>query len=205
MITKVKRLAEPIGRSRRDGYSDATAQALLRAGRRHFGRAGYESSSLEDIARDARVTTGAIYHHFAGKRALFLAVAEQIEAELLARALAVDEGDPWSSVRKAFVDLLDACATGEVQRIVFVDAPRIVGIEAWREIEMRYALGGMSGALAQLAAAGVVRPCSIELVTPVLLSVLASASAAVAAAPALRGEAIDVMTRVLDTLRADPS
>lgn len=189
-------------RSRRDDNTEATVAALLRAGRNRFAKQGFEAAAVEQIADDARVTTGAIYHHFKGKKGLLQAVAEQIEVELLARAAAVEDADPWRRLCKAFEVLIDACAAPDVQRITFLDAPRVLGQQAWREIELRYAYGGMASALEDLNAAGVVRPYSVELVAPMLLAVLMEASRAVAANPATRTEAIELMLCVLEALRA---
>jgi AcrR family transcriptional regulator len=192
---------DPPMKSLRESHTEETVAALLRAGREGFGTRGYEAVGLEGLAAEAGVTTGAIYHHFAGKKGLFLAVAEQIEGELLASAAAVADDDPWRRLGKAFATLVDACATPEVQRIIFLDAPRVIGPEAWREIELRYAYGGLAALLAHLAEAGVMAPYPVELVAPVLLSVLAETSRAIAAAPARREEALELMQRVLDSLR----
>jgi AcrR family transcriptional regulator len=194
----------PDMKSRRDSHTEATIAAILKAGRRRFGAQGFDAAGLEDIATDARVTTGAIYHHFAGKKGLFQAVAEQIEAELLTEALAAGDDDPWQTLHKAFAVLVDACAKPEVQRIIFLDAPRVIGPEAWREIELKYAYGGMSAGLTGLMAAGVVRPYAIELIAPVLTAVLAEASRAAAADPAHRDQAVELVDRILDALRAGP-
>jgi AcrR family transcriptional regulator len=190
-------------RSLRDRHTDATVAALLKAGRRRFGERGYEAASLEDIAADARVTTGAIYHHFAGKKGLFRAVAEQIEGELVEQALPAPGGDPWQSLEQAFAALIDACAAPEVQRIIFLDAPRVIGPEAWREIELKYAYGALSAVLGQLIAAGQARPYPIELITPVLVAALAEAARATAAAPDQRAAAVDLLSRIVATLRVD--
>lgn len=53
-------------KSLRESHTEATIEALLSAGRRQFGSRGYDAVSLDDIAAEARVTTGAIYHHFMG-------------------------------------------------------------------------------------------------------------------------------------------
>ena len=45
----------------------ATRVDLLVSGRRLFGSKGYAETSTEDIALDAGVTKGALYHHFSGK------------------------------------------------------------------------------------------------------------------------------------------
>jgi AcrR family transcriptional regulator len=190
-------------RSRREIYTEETVAALLARAREAFGREGYEATSLEMIARQAQVTTGAIYHHFAGKKGLFQAVAERIEAELLAIALGVTDPDPWRGFKRAFEVLIDASAKPDVQRIIFLDAPRVIGAEAWRNIEMKYAYGAMSAALTGFRAAGLVRPCSVELLAPVLLAVLAETSRAVARTPGARSEALALMGRVIDSLRSD--
>jgi AcrR family transcriptional regulator len=188
-------------KSLRETHTEATVEALLRAGRNQFGREGFDAVSLEAIVAEARVTTGAVYHHFSGKKGLFLAVAEEIERELLAVAAGVKENDPWLLTQKAFAALIDASAAPDVQRIIFLDAPRVIGPEAWRAIELKYAYGGMSAMLAQLIEAKVLRPYAIELLAPVLLSVLAETSRAVSARPDLRDEARHLMTRMLDALR----
>jgi AcrR family transcriptional regulator len=190
-------------KSLRESHTEATLDALLRTGRRRFGRQGFDAVSLEDIVADARVTTGAVYHHFGSKKGLFLAVAEQIEGELLSKALAVREEDPWRHVQKAFAALIDACAAPEVQRIIFLDAPRVIGPKSWRDVELKYAYGGMSAMLTRLAQIGVLHPYPIDLIAPVLLSVLAEASRAVSANPALSGDAHNLMRRVLDSLRVE--
>lgn len=186
--------------SRRDRYTEETAAALLTCARQWFGEVGYDEASLETIAKGAEVTTGAIYHHFAGKKGLFQAVAEQIEAELLTAAASVSDPDPWRGLKQAFEVLVDACAKADVQRILFLEAPRVIGAEAWREIEMKYAFGAMSAALAQFQAAGRIRPYPVELVAPVLLATLAETSRFAAAHPADRSQAVDLMMRVIDGL-----
>jgi AcrR family transcriptional regulator len=188
-------------KSLRDSHTEATIEALLRAGRSQFGSQGFDAVSLEAIVSEAGVTTGAIYHHFAGKKGLFLAVAEGVERELLVIAASVQEVDPWLRTRRAFAALLDACAAPDIQRIIFLDAPRVIGPEAWRAIELKYAYGGMSAMLGQLIEAGVLHPYAVELLSPVLLSVLAETSRAVSVNPALAEQAHHLMTSVLDALR----
>jgi AcrR family transcriptional regulator len=188
-------------KSLRESHTEATVEALLRAGRNQFGTLGFDAVSLETIVADARVTTGAVYHHFAGKKGLFLAVAEEIERELLAVAMGVEDEDPWRRTHRAFASLIDACAAPDVQRIVFLDAPRVIGPEAWREVELKYAYGGMSAMLSQLAEAGVVHPYAIDLLAPVLLSVLAETSRAVSTHKDLADQAHNLMARMLEALR----
>ena len=58
---------------------------MLAAARSSFGKKGYAQTSVDEIAAAARVTKGAVYHHFAGKEALFRAVYAEVEAEAQAR------------------------------------------------------------------------------------------------------------------------
>ena len=189
--------------SRRETYTAETVAALLVCARANFAKQGYDAASLETIARQAQVTTGAIYHHFAGKKGLFQAVAEQIEAELLGIAASAADPDPWLSLTQAFALLIDACASPDVQRIVFLEAPRVIGAEEWRAIEMKYAFGAMSAALTRFGEADRLRPYPVELSAPVLLAALAEASRFVAARPAERAQAVDLMMRVIDSLKRD--
>ena len=71
----------------RSQHAEATRRAVLDAARTLFGRQGYAQTSVEEIADAARVTKGAVYHHFAGKEALFRAVYAEVEADAQARAL----------------------------------------------------------------------------------------------------------------------
>lgn len=67
-------------RSRRDERKDETRAELIAAAAHVFARNGFAGASLEQIARHAGYSTGAIYWHFEGKDDLFLAVYEAYTA-----------------------------------------------------------------------------------------------------------------------------
>ena len=48
------------------------------AAARLFAGKGYSGASISDIAREVEMTQGTLYHHFAGKEAIFYAVVERI-------------------------------------------------------------------------------------------------------------------------------
>ena len=58
----------------------ATRAALLEAAARGLSRAGYGNLILEQVASEAGYTRGALYHQFAGKEELALAVVEWVAA-----------------------------------------------------------------------------------------------------------------------------
>jgi len=70
-------------------------EAVLAAAEALFRSRGFQAASLEDIARAAKLTKGAVYSNFAGKDELFLAVLETHVGHTIARyrAAASDEGD----------------------------------------------------------------------------------------------------------------
>jgi AcrR family transcriptional regulator len=126
-----------------------TRAALVTAGRRLFGANGFAATSVEDIARDARVTTGALYHHFPTKAAVFEAVFEQVHADLGAATLA-SVPEPADAVELlvtgvgAFLDLM---LDPEVARIIVTDAPAVLGLARFTELDERYALAPTIAAL----------------------------------------------------------
>lgn len=56
--------------------AELTRQALLKAAIKVFSQQGYAATRLEDIAKAAKVTRGAVYHHFGGKAELFAEIVE---------------------------------------------------------------------------------------------------------------------------------
>ena len=85
MVKSVSRLVPKVpsvpGASRRQQYSLSTKRALIEVAEELFTEHGYANTSLDAIVGGARVTKGALYHHFSGKQALFEAVFEQVESD----------------------------------------------------------------------------------------------------------------------------
>src|SRR5215207_5700725 len=97
LVPKVPKVASVPGASRRAGYSASTKRALIDVAELRFTEAGYAAASLDAIVAGARVTKGALYHHFSGKKALFEAVFERVEADA-SRAIQKSlkgHRDPW--------------------------------------------------------------------------------------------------------------
>ena len=93
--------------------SEATRAALVAAARELFAERGYAGVGTEEIVRRARVTRGALYHHFEDKKDLFRAVHEGLEAELAQTigAQLADGGatDALELLRTGVRTFLDAC------------------------------------------------------------------------------------------------
>jgi AcrR family transcriptional regulator len=121
----------------RSQHVEATRLAVLAAARASFGRKGYAQTSVDEIAAAARVTKGAVYHHFAGKEALFRAVWTEVEADATARAAgAGDPGAPPIDQLVAKVDAyLEVALDEEVRRITLIDGPVVLGLEPEGPVE----------------------------------------------------------------------
>jgi AcrR family transcriptional regulator len=206
------RPAEPAGgaetrRTKHAARSEATRAALVAAARPLFAERGFAGVGTEEIVRAAGVTRGALYHQFADKRELFAAVFEQVEAEVTQRtaraAVASGAADPLAVLRVGAAAWLDACSEPEVQRIVLLDGPSVLGWDAWREIGMRYGLGLVENELREAIDAGVLEPQPTRALAHVLMGAIDEAALYVATAEdqaAARAEAGAVLDRLLSVL-----
>jgi AcrR family transcriptional regulator len=114
----------------------ATRAALLKAARTIFAEQGYEAAATEEIVRRAKVTRGALYHHFENKRALFDAVVGEVAREIAGRIeAATPMDDALEALKVGTAAFLDACLDPAVRRIYLIDAPAVLGWHRWREID----------------------------------------------------------------------
>ncbi len=186
---------------------EATTAALVAAARELFATEGYANVGTEEIVQRAGVTRGALYHHFRdGKEALFRAVVVQISAETVKRVAqaALANEDPWESLVAGSEAFLDACATTEVQRIMLIDGPSVLGWDVWRSIGADYGLGVLERSLQRAMESGDTLPGSTTAVAQVLMGALDEAAMVVARAEdpvVAREEMGRTVRRLLDGLR----
>lgn len=166
--------------------SESTRAALVSAARSLFAERGYAAVGTEEIVRAAGVTRGALYHHFAGKRDLFQAVYEQIEAELAQRiatgALAANAEEPLEAMRVGAEMFLQACTEPEPQRITLIDGPAVLGWDRMREIAAEHGLGLIEASLQAAIDAGSLPEQPVRPLAHVLLGALDEAALLVARA-----------------------
>jgi AcrR family transcriptional regulator len=131
------------GASRRQQYSASTKRALVDVATRLFTEHGYAATSLDQIVAGARVTKGALYHHFSGKQAVFEAVFEKIETDASARIRKALKGsrDPWEKALIGLRAFLEIVQDPSYQRVVIQEGPAILGYERFREQEERSSYG----------------------------------------------------------------
>lgn len=121
--------------------SVATRAELLRVAADLFADRGYAGTPLDEIARKAGLTKGALYHHFRDKRALFDAlVGELLQREIRRiadesrRQTAHTHENSWERLI-AITDLfLDGFRNPQLRRVVWLDAPAVLGQERWQQV-----------------------------------------------------------------------
>lgn len=188
-------------------YSAATRAALLEAATSLFASRGYPGTSLEDVAAAAQVTRGAVYHHFAGKQALFEAVVEQQEQQAVAEiSAAAVADDPWEAATQALDAFLGKCCDPVYGRLAWLEGPTALGWHRWREVEQQHAFGLVSGFISALMDAGYLERWAEESTVKFAFWMLGGAGLAVAEAPEgdkdrVRDEWAVLLRRALGGLR----
>lgn len=164
-----------------------TRRTLLDAARRLFGAEGYAAVGTERVAREAGMTRGALYHQFADKTELFAAVLEEVEAEIASRmaeaANGLDPADTGALLVAGAGVFLDACTEADIQRIVLLDGPSVLGWERWREICLRHSVGLVAFLLADGMERGTIPRQPVDPLTHVLIGAVDEAALYVARSP----------------------
>ena len=202
--------------SRRAEHIADTRAALLQAARVLFAERGYAGTGTEEIVTRARVTRGALYHHFADKVGLFRAVMQAVAGELAERLvtqelshLASDADAAWDQLRGGVQAFLDACTgSSDFQRIVLIDGPAVLGPGAWSDLVEQHGLGLLRAWLQLAIDDHQIDPLPIEPLARLLAALIGEASLYVgqaADAGRARRETGATIDRILAGLRPDPS
>jgi AcrR family transcriptional regulator len=183
----------------------ATRERLIDAAREQFGAHGYEATSLDAILAAAGVKRGALYHHFANKQELFDVVLDRVVSEMAERVAkaASAAADPVESLRIGLNMWLRMALDPEVQRIVLLDPPSVIGWTRYREIDELHTLGGLRRNLERIAAQGRLAGGDIDLLAHMMIASVNEAALMIARAAKPRaalkvGEA--TVTTLLDGL-----
>jgi AcrR family transcriptional regulator len=168
-----------------------TRVALVAAARRRFAEQGYAATGTEEIVADARVTRGALYHHFRDKADLFQEVMKEVASEV-AEALVESEltrdpagpSDAWTQLCTGFQSLLDFSTRTDTdfQRIVLVDGPAVLGNDAWNTLVETHGYRLLSQWLERAIAEKAIDPIPVAPLTRLVAALLAEASLYIARA-----------------------
>jgi AcrR family transcriptional regulator len=158
---------------KRAAQGRATRGQLIEVATRLFAEHGYEGTSIEAVLSAAGVSRGALYHHFAGKEALFEAVVSAVSERVTVELTEVvrDCADPVDAMRTAALAWISLAADPVIQRVVLVDAPSVLGWDRWRAMDDGRTLGAMRAMLQAVSDSGRLPP---ELVDPFSHMILAA-------------------------------
>jgi AcrR family transcriptional regulator len=189
----------------RRARGDRTRRDLIDAGRALFVDPGYFNTSIYDlVTRSGAGTRGAFYHHFSDKAELFRAVFEDVEKDLMLRSIAQPlPGGPWERLVGGLHDFLEAALEPEVQRIILIDGPVVLGWRTLRSIEEGSSIAMIEDIVEHAMADGIIDEQPVSELTHMLVAAVEEASLLVAhsAKPAqAREHAAEVLDRLLLSL-----
>ncbi len=143
-------------RTRREEYAEATHEALVVSASACFFENGFAATSLDQVAQRARVTKGAIYHHFSSKRALYLAVLERQQEHWVGLVTAAGENAPsaWHGIVAAVDAFLQTISDPVYRRLCWVEGPSALGFEEWWACGERYEIEVIGRLLERAAKSG---------------------------------------------------
>jgi AcrR family transcriptional regulator len=190
---------------KRAAQGRATRGQLIEVATRLFAEHGYEGTSIEAVLSAAGVSRGALYHHFAGKEALFEAVVSAVSDQVTMELTEAVRGcvDPLDAMRTAAIAWIGLAADPVIQRVVLVDAPSVLGWDRWRAMDDGRTLGTMRAMLQAISDSG---RLPAELVGPfshMILAALDEIVLVIARAPdseAAVGEGRTAVRALLDRL-----
>lgn len=110
---------------------EQTQATVLACATRLFGEHGYAATSLEQIAAEAGTTIRPVYHYYGNKQALFEAVVNALEAQLVAVLQDPAFGSERSGLLERFRACLGILGQRSFQRVVLLDAPAVLGKSRW--------------------------------------------------------------------------
>ncbi len=132
-----------------------------------FGEDGYSNVTIDDIAKAANVTKGAVYHHFSSKAQLFEQVHELLAIKLSQSVMATlgSNDNLFQAVRTALEAFFYECRDKTIIKIIFEDGPPVLGEERWREIDRQNFGGQIQAVLAMGMQANLIKTHPLEPLT----------------------------------------
>ncbi|MBL1074761.1 TetR/AcrR family transcriptional regulator [Nocardia sp. 2] len=187
---------------------EQTRRTLLRESRRLFAAKGYAAVGLAEITAAAGVTKGALYHNFSSKIELFRAVLEEVQNEVGEHVAAAADAaaEPWDQLVTGCETFITACTAPEIQRILLIDGPSVLGWHDWRALDEAASARHLHEALTELVAAEVIPPQPIEPLTHLLSGAMNEAALwlATATAPDALEQTLASLRRLLGAIQTPP-
>ncbi len=176
---------QPAATGKRAAQGRATRGQLIEVATSLFTEHGYEGTSIEAVLAAAGVSRGALYHHFAGKEALFTAVLEAVSDRVTAKVTDAisDCADPVEAMHTGALAWIDLAGDPAVQRVMLVDAPSVLGWEQWRAMDEGRTVRAMRAMLQAVSDTGRLPQELVDPFSHMILAALDEAAMVVARSP----------------------
>lgn len=198
-------------RQARAEQATRTRRAFLDSARALFVENGYHATTTDAIIAHANSGgRGALYHHFADKQALFVAVLHEVQVDLGdAVAERIEHGDALQTLASSLEAFLDCTAErADVQRVLLIDGPAVLGWERWRTMEADYGSDALQQALRAAVESGIIDDQPLDPLAHMLLALVDEAALYIANSPdpvLARAEVGATINRLLTGLRTPPT
>lgn len=153
-------MQEQTGRRSNRQRTEETRSALLAAARELFIEKGFSETGTPEIVKAAKVTRGALYHHFRDKEDLFRTVVSR-EAEAVGQEIeqqATSSGDAFAALEMGARAYFDAMATPGRVRLLLLDGPATLGPREMARIDGETGGGSLKEGLAAALLAPAANP-----------------------------------------------
>jgi AcrR family transcriptional regulator len=194
---------------------------IVQAALQVFAEKGFAAAKLDDIARRAGVSKGALYLYFETKQDLFRAVVDQAIApnlQLVFQMIAAHPGpfpDLLRLIAERISTLVATLPVGGVLKMVIGEAGNFPELaRVWHDDLVAHALGALTKAIAAAQARGEIAPgdprvYALEIISPILLGVMwrevfVPVGAQAFDVPAVARQHMETMIRGLSTAETHP-
>jgi AcrR family transcriptional regulator len=112
-------------------------QEMVAGAAKIFARQGYDQTTMQDLAGSMGLATGALYHYFASKEKLLMAICDQLMEPLLARAreIALRDGPPAERLRTLVRLWVQNVVTFRDHMLVFQQERHVIEADPrWRRV-----------------------------------------------------------------------
>jgi len=158
--------------------TESTKAALKAAARALILDKGYAETGTPEIVRVANVTRGALYHHYADKKALFEEIIEDECAAVAAQIndSTMDAGTAIEALKQGSDAFISAMARHGRTKLILIEAPTVLGREKLLEIEDRHTRQSLKIGVSEAMKAGEIVSLPLDALIEILSSVFDSAA-----------------------------
>jgi len=190
-------------KSRREEYAEQTKNALIEEACLLFAEKGYNKTSIDEVAKNARVTKGALYHHFAKKEVLFEAAYQKQIEELKKFVLATikDISDPWERTIVGCEAFIKFGIDSKQKRISLQDAISTLGWNAWRQLDSNYTMGLVEEIVSDLIKNQEIKPYSASIAADLIYSLLVEAAMTISRAKGKKKVREETLSIIIDMMK----